>query len=132
MSKYCQTAQALSRTISYPIKHVIHSLLWRRKMTVCIAVGCDCDREGRNPKIILMSDMLLSLGYTSMEMAYKSRQLTDDWGAMMAGDDISHALEIIDNARAALRKKDKPNPGTVLDTFVGVYQLIRKAQLENT
>ncbi len=65
-------------------------------MTVCIAVGCDCSAERKNPKVIFVADFLLSMGYTSAEVGLKIRKLGRRWNIMFAGDDISHVTGVID------------------------------------
>jgi hypothetical protein len=100
-------------------------------MTVCIAVACDCETDNRNPKLILASDTLLSLGYTSAEVAFKARKLCTDWGIMIAGEDISHAMSVIDTAKGILEDKKGVAAGTVSDAVTEAYQIIRRSQLED-
>ena len=100
-------------------------------MTVCIAVGCDCLSDERAPRIILVADALLSLGYTSTETAYKSRQLEKGWAVMMAGE-ITHACEVRDTASGTLNREKTEKTATVVsDAMAAAYQTIRRTQIEN-
>jgi hypothetical protein len=101
-------------------------------MTVCIAASSDCGNKDRNPKFIIVSDTLLSLGYTSTEIAFKARQLCAGWAIMFAGDDITHAMEVIHTAQVALREeKGTLSAAVVSDAVSGAYHLIRKKQIED-
>jgi hypothetical protein len=96
-------------------------------MTVCIAVGCDCDL-GKNPKVIFVSDFLLSLGYTSAEVALKIRKLGKSWSAMFAGNDISHASGVLNTAQDTLKKNEKITGFTAAEALSDSYHLVRRAQ----
>jgi hypothetical protein len=100
-------------------------------MTVCIAVGCDCLSDEKAPKIILVADALLSLGYTSTETAYKSRLLEKGWAVMMAGEDITHGSEVRDTASGILKKKTEKTAAVVSDAMATAYQAIRRSQIES-
>jgi len=91
MVKVCTTAQALSRTISYPLKHVIRFPPVRpglkrypTAMTVCIAAICQDKGE---PRIVLCSDSRLDyadLGSTNMTC--KLDVLGHGWCVQLAGE----------------------------------------------
>jgi hypothetical protein len=119
----------------YPLKHVLHYLSPARrgrKVTVCIAIGCDCRIDREKPKLILISDRLISLGYTSTESAFKTRFLCEGWSVLVAGDDITHARAVVGAAQRALKdNKDTKKPSLVLDVMTDSYHLIRRRQIEH-
>jgi hypothetical protein len=100
-------------------------------MTVCVAVGCDCSRDERNPKIIFVSDFLLSIGHTSAEVGLKTHTLGKRWHVMFSGEDISHVNEVIDNARGTLKNQPQVSPSQASVALSEAYHLVRKRQIEN-
>jgi hypothetical protein len=79
-----------------------------------------------------MSDSLLSLGYTSADVALKARGLCEDWTIMFAGEDISHAKEVIDAARLSLgRDKAPTSAAKVAGEVTRAYRSVRRGQLQN-
>lgn len=103
----------------------------RRAVTVCIAVGCDCEIAGKKPKIIFVSDLLLSVGFTSSESTIKVRRLAKGWTIMFAGRDVSHAPSVIHTAGIKLEGQDKTGAFQAATAIAESYQLVRRVQLEN-
>lgn len=101
---------------------------WGVGMTVCISVACDCI-EGKIPKVVLVSDTLLSLGITSTR-TLKARGLAKDWSVMFAGADVSHAESVMILAR----HKGGGGKGTNITDpgphMVEAYQEVRRKQIE--
>lgn len=67
-------------------------------MTVCIAISCDCYAKEKTPKLILISDMMLSTWTTSADTGLKIRELIDNWYAMFAAEDISGVQLVLGGA----------------------------------
>jgi hypothetical protein len=100
-------------------------------MTVCIAVGCDCSLDGKNPKAIFVSDFLFTMGYTSTEAGIKTRKLGKRWHVAFSGDDTSHTNEVMANAQKELRDQEKISAFDAANAIVESYHLVRERQIEN-
>jgi 20S proteasome alpha/beta subunit len=122
MSKVCTTAQALSSIISYPLKHAVYSKSlkpkladWRYGVTVCIAAiatdGFSHKPDPGDEVIVSVADKKLSLFYTSSDGAVsKQFFFHDEWVAMMAGNDITPCVEIMNASSKLLAKKPNTLP----------------------
>ena len=106
---------------------------WGRNMTVCISVACDCDRatENINPKLILISDTLLSLGLTSVG-TLKGRALSKNWDVMFAGDDVTYVEDVIGEARKIVAQGTQATGTAASNAMVQAYQAIRRQRIEET
>lgn len=143
MDKVCPTAQALSSTISYPLKHerMVYSppLIsrpsdWGCKVTVCIAA------KMREEWIVTVSDQKVSMmgmfsGDVPME---KIDPIHKSSCAMVSGDDITLALPIWDRARKKLGfetgHQTQPPEKTleeVRDAMISAYQEEREVQISD-
>ncbi len=100
-------------------------------MTVCIAINCDELKEGRSPKLILITDMMASGSTTSIETAVKIRHIHQGWYAMFAGNDISALQLVIGPASRAVRNKEVADESIVAIELVRAYQIIRRKQVED-
>lgn len=139
MRKVCPTAQALSSTIPYPLKHVVYSPPlrsrpsdWGCKMTICIAATI------RNKWIVTASDQKVSmLGMVSGDaLMDKIDPIHKSWCAMVSGDDITLASPIWDRARKKLgfetgHKTDPPEKTLeeIREAMICAYQEERESQV---
>lgn len=128
MAKVCQTAQALSSTISYALKHLIYSR-WtaqrEKPMTVCVASLCD---EGR--AIVLAADKMVGKIYIEGELATKLRLIHPHWWMMLSGDDISPLFELADRASQELPPLAEAPVEMVKEVMQRNYELIRAKRAE--
>ena len=75
-------------------------------MTICISVACDVLFDSTaKPKLIMVSDTMLSLGPTS-SITLKARYLADTWSALMAGEDVTYADDVLARCKSLLRQRD--------------------------
>jgi hypothetical protein len=82
-------------------------------MTVCIAAIA-------GEHIVTASDMMICGGTISTDgNTLKQWSLGDDWAVMVAGNDISHAIPIIERARVYLKKSE--------DTLESVRSCVKRA-----
>ena len=95
-------------------------------MTVCIAAACDAD------KLILVTDHMLSLGFTSAEAGVKGMRLSDNWHLVFAADDTTLVTPIV--RRIVQKIKD----GSDAVSYEGIsrivataYQDVRRTQVED-
>src|SRR5213078_4370586 len=79
---------------------------WGYGVTTCIAAMVNPFWHGddKGPFIVVASDTLLSFGgYCSMEGMTKNKNFHRDWSAMIAGNDITQSLPVIERASEVLR-----------------------------
>jgi hypothetical protein len=101
--------------------------MWRKGVTVCLAVGCDAN--GDVPKIVFVSDRELSLGTTTTS-ELKARYLALNWGVMFAGDDVTYAEDVIDEARILVAQNPPATAKRAANAMSQAYQKIRRERLE--
>lgn len=137
MDKVCQTAQALSSTISYPLKHMVYlppsrPSDWGAKVTVCIGATF------LDKWLVTASDQKLSMpGMFSGDLLMaKIDPIHPNWCAMVSGDDITLAIPIWDRARKKLgfeTGRETEPPGKTLeelrDAVTAAYQEERERQI---
>jgi hypothetical protein len=94
---------------------------------------CDCLDENVAPKLVLISDRLLSLGgTTSAEIAMKTRLVGNHWHVLFAGSDVSHADAVMNiMIDRIIRDKIKEDAETVSEAFLQAYHEVRKKQIEH-
>lgn len=95
-------------------------------MTVCIAVGCDCYQK-KNPKLILVADMMLSTWTTSADVGFKIRKLVDGWYVMFAAEDISGIDLVLGGAVSKLENEENVTESHVALSMMEAYQFVRRA-----
>ncbi len=100
-------------------------------MTVCIAISCDCFNKEKTPKLILISDMMLSTWATSADTGFKIRKLADNWYAMFAAEDISGVQLVLGGASGRLEKETQPDESAVAIAMVDSYQYVSRASTED-
>jgi hypothetical protein len=100
-------------------------------VTVCLCVACDCGEQNPsvNPKLIMASDTLLSMGITSTEVL-KGRALAPSWGVMIAGDDLTYAEQAISAVRLTLKGKTATYREVAM-AMTRSYQDVRRSQIED-
>lgn len=86
---------------------------WGFGMTVCIAAISQ-------DNVILASDKMISMGFTSVDdVADKCEVLSHRWHGMMAGDDVSPLIPILEKIHRA--------PASTGDTLAGIAGLVSTA-----
>ena len=100
-------------------------------MTVCIAALADAGQS-----LVLVSDSMLSSTEVSGDrIAYKYFPLSDryQWWAMVAADDITHVMPVIESALPELlTMTDRTNTcGRVERAMVSAYQRVRRAYAQD-
>jgi len=100
-------------------------------MTVCIAVACDYHPKQINnhPQLIMVSDTLLSMGITSAD-TLKARALTSNWSVMLAGEDVTYAEDVIEQARKNIKSRGVSSQIDAVWSMVNAYKSIRIEQIE--
>ena len=116
MLRVCTTAQALSRTISYPLKHLKRVVHWpvpkpnpprlrklEPQVTVCIAAICN---NGKN--LICASDGALSdtVSQVSGDVMASKMLFLDSWAFLLAGT-LSNGDLILEELRLAAIEGNK-------------------------
>jgi 20S proteasome alpha/beta subunit len=103
-------------------------------VTTCIAAMVNPFWHGddKGPFIVVASDTLLSFGgYCSMEGMTKNKNFHRDWSAMIAGNDISQSLPVIERATEMLRgRTGKAN--VVRRAFKKAYAEYRREVITDT
>jgi len=77
-------------------------------MTVCIAaIAYENGLEGRIPLIVTASDQMIGSGLSSSDEAtVKLEPFHKDWSAMIAANDLSQCMSIIERAKTYFIGKD--------------------------
>ena len=96
-------------------------------MTVCIALGCDSNADA--PKIVMASDTELSLGTTTTS-ELKARHLALNWAVMFAGDDVTYAEDVVEEARLVVDQNPAVTSKKAADAMTRAYRSIRRERLE--
>jgi hypothetical protein len=139
MSELCLPAQALSRTIPYPLKHMLPSPRrrprlsdWGIGMTICIAAICNWD--GKEDAIVSASDHMLSLGGTSTadNMALKAEPIHRDWEIMFSGEDVSRVDLVFERIQQEMIQKTHCGLSEVSEIVACAYNDARRQMIENT
>src|ERR1700722_17784682 len=90
---------------------------WGYGMTVCIAAITS------DNLIVTMADRKLSTGMFSADSSVvKTRGFHKEWVAMIAGDDVSHALPIVQKASTNFSKLSENNLGNAIQAFKNAYK----------
>jgi hypothetical protein len=95
-------------------------------MTICIATLCD-----NRKSLVLVADKMLGTGFVQAELNIQKRlRLRRDWWAMLAGNDISPAFDVVDHARQALSALEQVTVDDVAREITDSYQKKRLADAE--
>jgi hypothetical protein len=98
-------------------------------MTVCIVVACDEQAADTVPKLIMVSDTLLTLGATSARVL-KARGIAPMWNTLVAGDDVTYTEDVIELARELVSLKQDHTLADIASSMTKAYQTIRRQQIE--
>jgi len=80
-------------------KYKRSDLPWKGKMTLCIAAGC-VRKSG--PCIVASADLRVETDFAGSDTAFKYEDLSPGWIGLMAGDDLSNALELAATFRSTI------------------------------
>ncbi len=119
----------LPRPFKHPITKRLKPSDLGVRMTVCIAVACD-EKEGSIPKIIMVSDTLLTLGAATSARILKARGIGVSWACLVAGDDVTYAEDVLTLNRQLLISKENRTLGDAASCITKAYQTIRRDQIE--
>lgn len=90
-------------------------------MTICIASLCEDAKT-----IVLVADRMLGLGFIEAEPEIsKTFQLHNKWRVMLAGNNISPAFDIIDEAKKDLEDNESPDVQAVIHAIASNYEKSR-------
>jgi len=74
-------------------------------MTLCIAAGCD---DNKKPAIVTATDWKMSTGTAGAEVLDKLRWIGNGWGALIAGNNVPRALQLVDRLSERFSQKVPP------------------------
>jgi hypothetical protein len=103
------------------------------EVTVCIAIACDCFcAPPIKPKLVLITDQMISTETSSTEIGGKVRQVAKNWYAMFAGNDVTHAENVLAKAKNSLAGGTWPDSLQVSQHTTHAYQLCRETKIKST
>ncbi|MGD0221970.1 MAG: hypothetical protein ABSF71_06510 [Terriglobia bacterium] len=101
-----------------------------KKVTVCLAIACDCYTPDTNPKYVVVTDQMVSTG-TSSSLSRKMWSLTKSWYAMISGNDVSLVSNVLAASWPEISKIESPTAADVSRITKTAYQARRTSQLED-
>jgi hypothetical protein len=102
-------------------------------VTVCIALGCDIsEAAGSPPKLILVTDQMVSTVVSSAEISSKIRFLSPGWYVMFAGNDVTSVDVIIGKTKALLADIPEPKSGRLIAKLREAYQSTRRTRINDS
>jgi len=101
-----------------------------KDVTVCLAIACDSFAKDTNPKLVLITDQMVST-VTSSSLSRKMWKLLDSWHVMLAGSDITLVSNVLATSYDSISKVQSPGPQDVSHAIKTAYQSRRKTQLED-
>lgn len=99
------------------------------EVTVCIAIACDCLKSEISPKLIMIADQMVSSGASS-SLSKKIGQIADSWFAMIAGNDVSEAANVMAWASKDIKQITDKTTYNVSQAVKEAYRRRRTTLLE--
>ena len=75
-------------------------------MTICVASSCDLNSKKKEPKIVMVTDRMLSTWTESSEIGRKIFELYGGWYAMFSANDMAPLEPLISCAQDSIRASD--------------------------
>ena len=107
---------------------------WRKPMTICIAINCECDKKADSQRVIMVADRMITSEYLEIEFEHPKPKLmpvTQNCVVAISGNALL-PTEVFDHVKQKLKiTKNEPQISEIASTIKDAYAELRHKKIED-